>query len=82
MTVLAVTAQQCQSASPSTGAPTDKPVGVLRVSTFNKQTADLFREELRKLKAAGVGSLVVDLRNNGGGSFPAGVQVHHRAALA
>ena len=75
VTVLAVTSQQCQSASPSTGAPAGKPVGVLRVSTFNKQTADLFRDELRKLKDAGVGSLVLDLRNNGGGSFPAGVQV-------
>jgi carboxyl-terminal processing protease len=70
-----VTAQTCPSVSPAVGAPKDATVGFLRVSAFNKQTPGLFKKQLAKLKDAGVGAIVLDLRNNGGGSFPAGVQV-------
>jgi carboxyl-terminal processing protease len=73
--VVAITSQTCSQVSPSVGAPKGKPLGVLRISTFNKQTGALFLERLNDLQKAGVGSLVIDLRNNGGGSFQAGVQV-------
>lgn len=73
--VVAVTSQKCETISPAVGAPQDKPLGVMRIATFNKQTAGLFLEQLKNLQEAGVGSLVLDLRNNGGGSFPAGVLV-------
>lgn len=73
--VVAVRSQTCSSVSPTVGAAANRPVGVLRVATFNKQTVDLFTQQLRALNKAGVGAIILDLRNNGGGSFPAGVQV-------
>lgn len=74
MQVRAVSGETCASVSPAVGAPPGK-LGFIRVATFNKQTAGLFTEQLRDLNRAGIGALVLDLRNNGGGSFPAGVQV-------
>lgn len=49
--------------------------GYIRVATFSKQTPDGFRTALKSLLKDGAQRLVVDIRNNGGGSFPAGIQV-------
>lgn len=61
--------------SGSVGFPVGKEVGYIRISTFNKRTGELFTEQLNELKQAGVNAFVLDIRNNGGGYFPAGVQV-------
>ena len=73
--VAAVSSQVCQSVSAKVGAPKAAKLGYIRIATFNKQTPALFKSQLSKLQDAGVGAILLDLRNNGGGSFPAGVQV-------
>jgi len=60
-----------------------RKVGYLRLPRFyvdfyensNRNCADDIRKELIKLKAAGVESIVFDLRNNGGGSLDAVVDI-------
>ena len=61
----------------------EKKVGYLRLPRFyvdfyqdrNRSCADDVRKELEKLKAEGVESIVFDLRNNGGGSLDAVVDI-------
>ncbi|CAL5221069.1 g3193 [Coccomyxa viridis] len=67
------TSETSQSAEP-TAASTGK-IGYIRVSTFSKQTPENARSALQKLKADGADRFVLDVRNNGGGFFPAGVDV-------
>jgi len=55
-------------------APSSK-LGYIRVGTFSKQTAEKVRAALNDLRAGGAQRLVLDMRNNGGGLFPAGVEV-------
>lgn len=52
-----------------------KVVGYLRVSNFNKMTAEDVLDALEAFKQKGVELEVLDIRNNGGGVFNAGVQV-------
>jgi carboxyl-terminal processing protease len=53
-----------------------KKVGLIRVSSFNLETEKLVREALEEIrKESSVSSLVIDLRGNGGGYMPAGVDV-------
>lgn len=75
LAVQAVTSESCGRASASIGASPGASVGYIRISTFNKQTAGAFLERLQELKQQGVSNIVLDLRNNGGGYFPGGVQV-------
>lgn len=80
-----VTSQLCGSASravteaaPSAEVPAADgagKIGYIRVATFSKQTPDSARAALQKLKADGADRIVLDVRNNGGGFFPAGVDV-------
>lgn len=65
----------CGPVAAAVGAPPGADMAYLRISTFNRRTVDLFEEQLRALRAAGASAVVLDLRNNGGGYFPAGVQV-------
>ncbi|EFJ50637.1 hypothetical protein VOLCADRAFT_58180, partial [Volvox carteri f. nagariensis] len=53
----------------------DVRVGYVRVSTFNSNTLEGVTSALKDAQAAGADGLILDLRNNGGGLFPAGVQV-------
>lgn len=53
----------------------DGKTGYIRVATFSKQTADGVRAAIKSLLESGAERFVLDVRNNGGGSFPAGVQV-------
>lgn len=55
-------------------APTSK-LGYIRIATFSKQTAEKTRDAITTLKSSGADRLVLDIRNNGGGLFPAGVEV-------
>ncbi|KAA8494545.1 Carboxyl-terminal-processing protease [Porphyridium purpureum] len=50
-------------------------IGVLRIKQFNSSTPDDARAALEKLRAKGAKKYVIDLRNNPGGYFPAGVDV-------
>ncbi len=50
-------------------------VGYIRVSAFNGNTPGAVREALQSSVAGGAEALVLDLRNNGGGFFPAAVDV-------
>ena len=77
----AVLSERCGTVSSSVGFPADRKVGYIRISTFNKKTGDLFTQQLNDLKQAGVNAFVLDIRNNGGGYFAAGVQVRVGPAL-
>ena len=45
----------------------DNTIGYLKLSTFDEGCAKEFKEKLEELKKQNITSLVVDLRNNGGG---------------
>ena len=47
--------------------PLNEQVGYIKVVRFAQNTAEEFEEAMRKLDRAGVGSVVIDLRGNGGG---------------
>jgi len=65
----------CSGISPSVGAPATK-LGYIKVSTFSSKTVDAFVEALQELREQGAAdALVLDLRNNGGGLFKAGVDL-------
>ena len=64
----------CSKVSPSVGLSSDS-LGYIRIATFNGNTSRAFAEALLSLKKQGAGSLILDIRNNGGGLFPSGVQV-------
>jgi len=67
---------RCSRASPSVGPEgSSGSLGYIRVATFNGKTVQAFKEALNELEEKGMDGLVLDIRNNGGGLFPAGVQV-------
>ena len=45
----------------------ENDVGYIKVSTFNNGTAQEFTDAYNELKSNGISSLIIDLRNNGGG---------------
>ena len=56
--------------------PSVPSVGYLRVSAFSEKTEEAVREALKALiDSDGASALVLDLRNNAGGRFPAGIAV-------
>ncbi len=50
-----------------TGEFLDNNVAYIRISTFNAKTAEQFKNTLNTMSAAGATSLIIDLRQNGGG---------------
>lgn len=53
-----------------------RKVGYIRIANFSKKTAEKVRETLETFKKeGGVDYYVLDVRNNGGGVFNAGIQV-------
>ena len=50
-------------------------VGIIRISNFSSSTPAGVRDAIAGLKAAGTQAYVLDLRSDGGGSFPAGLEV-------
>jgi C-terminal processing protease CtpA/Prc len=47
-------------------------LGYVRLATFNSNTTAAAQEAFYDLQKQGVAGLVLDIRNNGGGLFPAG----------
>ncbi len=45
----------------------ERKIGYIRVTSFQKSTAEEFRDELKRLLDGGMKALVIDLRFNGGG---------------
>lgn len=52
-----------------------KDVGYIKVNRFAAETSDEFRQALKELKEKGMKSLVLDLRNNGGGYLHQAVEM-------
>lgn len=50
-------------------------IGYLRISKFSLNTPDEFKTELIKLYEEGITGLIIDLRNNGGGSLSAALKL-------
>lgn len=50
-------------------------VGYIRIASFSKKTAEKVREAIEDLKNKNVEYYVLDIRNNGGGVFAAGIEV-------
>src|SRR6185503_15735299 len=61
------TLTRAEITSPSVTSKVSGQIGILRISRFDEQTGDQARTEAGKLKAAGVKSIILDLRDNGGG---------------
>jgi carboxyl-terminal processing protease len=59
----------------TTGQMMADGVGYLALSGFSSDAGDAFRKQLDKLEQAGMSSLVIDLRNNGGGYVNAAQQI-------
>lgn len=53
--------------NPISEAILENNIGYLEVSSFDKGTAEQFKEKFEELQKQGIKSLIIDLRNNGGG---------------
>ncbi|RMD96458.1 MAG: PDZ domain-containing protein, partial [Calditrichaeota bacterium] len=56
----------------------DEQTGYIKISNFTESTPAEFDAEYAQLKQHGMKRLVLDLRNNGGGAFDAGVAIADR----
>ena len=76
ITLRAVSSALCD-AVPRGDAPAaaEPRVGYVRVGAFSAATPSGVADALAALRSGGAEALVLDLRSNGGGSFPAGVEV-------
>ena len=50
-------------------------IGYLEVTSFDEDTANNFKTKYEELKAQGITSLIIDLRNNGGGLVDEALQI-------
>jgi carboxyl-terminal processing protease len=50
-------------------------IGYINLSTFNETTSKELGEQLKELRQKGIKGLIVDLRNNPGGTFNASIEV-------
>ena len=50
-------------------------IGYLEVSSFDENTAENFKAKYEELKSQGITSLIIDLRNNGGGLVDEALQI-------
>ena len=53
----------------------DGKIGYIRIKSFGEDTAKTFINTLSSIEGQGVKGLIIDLRNNGGGLFDAGVYI-------
>ena len=53
--------------NPVEGKVIDKDIGYIEFSSFDERTADEFKTKYEELQSKGIKSLIIDLRNNGGG---------------
>jgi carboxyl-terminal processing protease len=61
--------------SPSVDSKIENGVGTMTISRFDEQTSSLAQKAAQSFKAAGVKSVVLDLRNDGGGYLSAAQSV-------
>lgn len=62
--------------TPSTASEMlDDDIGYLAIYTFSLTTADSAEKEIRKLLDSGASKLIVDLRNNGGGTVETALEI-------
>ena len=57
------------------GLMVDKKVGYIKINRFSETTYDEFHKELQSLKKQNAQTIVVDLRNNGGGYLEKAVEI-------
>lgn len=60
------------SCAAGAGATGPGKLGYVRLATFNSNTTAAAQEAFYDLQKQGIAGLVLDIRNNGGGLFPAG----------
>ncbi|GMH36540.1 hypothetical protein BSKO_04408 [Bryopsis sp. KO-2023] len=65
----------CNGVNPKVDPNGSRKIGYLHIARFTSQTAKDVKEAILDLQEKKVESLLIDIRNNGGGSFPAGVTV-------
>lgn len=53
----------------------DNNIGYLEITSFDEGTAENFKAKYEKLKSQGITSLIIDLRNNGGGIVSEALQI-------
>ncbi len=53
----------------------DDETGFIKITRFSERTYDEFMQGMQKLKDAGAGKVIVDLRQNPGGSLPSVLQI-------
>ena len=53
--------------NPVNGEILENNIGYIQFSSFDKTTAEDFKAKYEELKSKGINSLIIDLRNNGGG---------------
>ncbi len=53
----------------------ERNIGYIRIISFGSNTAEEFREALKKLSDRGVTKIILDLRDNGGGRLDAAVSI-------
>lgn len=56
----------------------DRQVGYIAVSSFNKETVQQYTDAIDALEKKGEKGLIIDLRNNGGGSLTASIDMLNR----
>lgn len=61
--------------NPVTSKVLNNNIGYIQVPSFDEDTAKYFKEEFEKLKGQNIQSLVIDLRNNGGGIVDEATQI-------
>lgn len=50
-------------------------IGYIQITSFDEETANSFKNEFIELKNQGISSLIIDLRNNGGGLVDSTLQI-------
>ena len=53
----------------------ENDIGYIQVTSFDEETAESFKNKYLELKKQGITSLIIDLRNNGGGLLDASLQI-------
>ena len=50
-------------------------IGYIQITSFDEETAESFKHKFEELKNQGITSLIIDLRNNGGGLVSEATQI-------
>lgn len=61
--------------NPVEGEVLEKNIGYIEFSSFDENTAEEFKNKFEELKLQGITSLIIDLRNNGGGIVDEALQI-------